>query len=108
MLQLVARVIGSVFLPTGWMPSNQYSHLPRCKTFSEAPRRLAVAGSTPAFEKLGDGVWSISDDTTRRGTNLGLVANSRPDSLDSPSLELSFVFVGSPGAFEAPELWRHR
>lgn len=63
-----------------------------------------IHGQSPsiAFGQLGDGVWSVSDSKSFPDSRLGLITNVRPGSLDDPELELGWVFIGSPGSFDAP------
>lgn len=62
-----------------------------------------IHGQTPswAFKQLGEGVWSVRNESKQDGSTLGLITNVRPGSFDVDS-ELGWVFVGSPGTFSAP------
>jgi 2-polyprenyl-6-methoxyphenol hydroxylase-like FAD-dependent oxidoreductase len=62
-----------------------------------------IHGQSPswAFKQLGEGVWSVMDDSRQDGSTVGLITNVRPGSLDEDT-ELGWVAVGSPGAFTAP------
>lgn len=60
-----------------------------------------IHGQSPAssFEPLGEGVFSVQDDTNPEG-RLGLITNVRPSS--DQHEEFGWVFVGGPGTFSAP------
>jgi hypothetical protein len=62
-----------------------------------------IHGQTPswAFKQLGEGVWSVMDESRTDGCTLGLITNVRPGSFDE-NTELGWVFVGSPHTFTAP------
>jgi 2-polyprenyl-6-methoxyphenol hydroxylase-like FAD-dependent oxidoreductase len=62
-----------------------------------------IHGQTPswAFKQLGEGVWSVMDESRTDGSALGLITNVRPGSFDE-NTELGWVFVGSPHTFTAP------
>lgn len=75
----------------------------KVRVYDTGARMIHGQSPSVAFEKLGDGVWSVSDPTSKPGTKLGLITNVRPGSLDDPKLELGWVFIGSPGSFDAPD-----
>lgn len=62
-----------------------------------------IHGQSPswAFKQLGEGVWSVMDDSRQDGSTVGLITNVRPGSLGEDN-ELGWVAVGSAGAFTAP------
>jgi 2-polyprenyl-6-methoxyphenol hydroxylase-like FAD-dependent oxidoreductase len=74
----------------------------KVRAYDTGARMIHGQSPSTAFAQLGDGVWSVSDTTSIKDTRLGLITNVRPGSLDDPKLELGWVFVGSPGSFDAP------
>lgn len=74
----------------------------KVKVYDTGARMIHGQSPSTAFTQLGDGVWSVSDSESIPDTRLGLITNVRPGSLDDPHLELGWVFIGSPGSFDAP------
>jgi 2-polyprenyl-6-methoxyphenol hydroxylase-like FAD-dependent oxidoreductase len=74
----------------------------KVRAYDTGARMIHGQSPSTAFAELGDGVWSVSDPTSIPNTTLGLITNVRPRSLDDPKLELGWVFIGSPGSFDAP------
>ena len=62
-----------------------------------------IHGQSPAesFEQLGEGVWSVQDETRPEG-KLGFITNVRPVESEQ-GVEFGWVFVGGPGTFTAPD-----
>lgn len=74
----------------------------KVKLYDTGARMIHGQSPTAAFAQLGDGVFFVSDTKSIPDVKLGLITNVRPGSLDDPQLELGWVFVGSPGCFDAP------
>ena len=72
----------------------------KVRAYDTGVRMIHGQTTSAAYKALGDGVWSVSDRTSIPGFNLGMITNVRPGSLDDPSLELGWNFIGSPGSFE--------
>ena len=75
----------------------------KVRAYDTGVRMIHGQTTSAAYKALGDGVWSVSDRTSIPGFNLGMITNVRPGSLDDPSLELGWNFIGSPGSFEPPD-----
>ncbi|QIX01676.1 hypothetical protein AMS68_007193 [Peltaster fructicola] len=63
-----------------------------------------IHGQTPArvFKDIGNGVFFLADHKSHPGY-IGMITNVRPGVLENePDTELGWVFVGSPGSFDAP------
>lgn len=74
----------------------------KVRAYDTGARMIHGQSPSSSFKQLGDGVWFVSDDKSVPGTHLGMITNVRPGSLEDPDLELGWVFVGSPGSFDAP------
>lgn len=75
----------------------------KVRAYDTGARMIHGQAPAGAFAGLGEGVWFISDESTHPGSKLGLITNVKPGSLAvDNSEELGFVFVGSPGSFDAP------
>jgi 2-polyprenyl-6-methoxyphenol hydroxylase-like FAD-dependent oxidoreductase len=73
----------------------------KVRAFDTGARMIHGQSPSRAFRQLGEGVWSVMEESRADGSTVGLITNVRPGSLDEDA-ELGWVVVGSPGSFTAP------
>jgi 2-polyprenyl-6-methoxyphenol hydroxylase-like FAD-dependent oxidoreductase len=76
----------------------------KVRAYDTGARMIHGQTRASAFKQLGNGVWFVADSTSIPNVNLGLITNVRPGVLDDADdeTELGWVFLGSPGSFDAP------
>ncbi|PTB35561.1 hypothetical protein M441DRAFT_62624 [Trichoderma asperellum CBS 433.97] len=73
----------------------------KLKVYDTGARGIHGQAPTAAFKGLGEGVFSIRDNTRPEGA-VFIITNVRPSEMDDPNVEFGWTMGGQPGIIKAP------
>lgn len=80
--------------------AKQLSH-GKLKVYDTGARGIHGEAPSTAFKGLGEGVWSIMDETRKAG-KIFAITNVRPDDADDDNVHFGWTMGGQPGVINAP------